>query len=239
MMTTGAAERERGIALAANHCADEQVKPGTDEEFMRELYERYRPQLQNYVVRLTRDVQWAEDVVQGALVRAWRARHKLTLGEAATRSWLFSAAYRIFVDDYRSRSVRPVTLTGRDLGASDLGDEAERLAWSMTLAHALSTLSESHRQAIVHVYYLHRTVDETASMLGISPGTVKSRLFYALRALRSQLTPASQESGCYRAALGRRPPQINLLSSKASSGTRSRRALTSANSSSCCRQPPQ
>ena len=75
-MTTGAAKRERGIALAANHCADEQVKPGTDEEFMRELYERYRPQLQNYVVRLTRDVQWAEDVVQGALVRAWRARQQ-------------------------------------------------------------------------------------------------------------------------------------------------------------------
>jgi RNA polymerase sigma-70 factor, ECF subfamily len=200
MMTTEVQERERGIALVANRGTDEQVMPGTDEEFMRELYERYRPQLQNYVVRLTRDVQWAEDVVQGALVRAWRARHKLTQGEAATRSWLFSAAYRIFVDDYRSRSVRPVTLTGQDLAAQDRGDEVERLAWAMTLADALSALSAPHRQAIVQVYYLHRTVDETASVLGISPGTVKSRLHYALRALRSQLTPAFREPDCSRVA---------------------------------------
>ncbi|HEV3171909.1 MAG TPA: sigma-70 family RNA polymerase sigma factor [Actinocrinis sp.] len=164
---------------------------GTDDEFARMLYERYRPLLQGYVVRLTRDVQWAEDIVQAAMVRAWRARHQLTLGEAATRSWLFTAAYRIFIDEYRSRCIRPVTLTGQDIAAPDSDDdEVERLVWSVTLATALSALSEPHRQAIVHVYYLNRTIDETASMLGVSPGTVKSRLHYGLRALRNQLTPA-------------------------------------------------
>jgi RNA polymerase sigma-70 factor, ECF subfamily len=197
-MTAVLPERARAIALAGDRGPDEEVTPISDEEFMRVLYERYRPRLQGYVVRLTRDVQWAEDIVQGALVRAWRARHQMTHGEAAIRSWLFSAAYRIFVDEYRLRSARSVTLTGQDVDTPDpAGDEVERLAWSVTLTAALSALSEPHREAITHVYYLDRTIDETASILGISPGTVKSRLYYALRALRKQLTPALREPGCY------------------------------------------
>jgi RNA polymerase sigma-70 factor (ECF subfamily) len=192
MTATGLRERERTAEPAGERNPDEQVISGTDDEFMRVLYERYRPQLQCYVMRLTREAQWAEDIVQAALVRAWRARHQLTLGEAETRSWLFTAAYRIFIDEYRSRCARPVTLTGQDIAAPSAGgDEVERLAWSVTLAAALATLSKPHRQAIVHVYYLSRTIDETASILGISPGTVKSRLHYAVRALRNQLAPAT------------------------------------------------
>lgn len=193
-MATKLPERECAVTAAGDRGPAEQVTPGTDEEFVRALYERYRPMLQGYVVRLTQDVQWAEDIVQVALVRAWRARDQLAKGEAATRSWLFTAAYRIFIDEYRSRCARPVTLTGHDIAdAGAVADDAERLAWSLTLATALSELSEPQREAIVHVYYLHRTIDETASMLGISPGTVKSRLYYALRALRNQLTPALRE----------------------------------------------
>jgi RNA polymerase sigma-70 factor, ECF subfamily len=200
MMATKLLEQGCPVAPAGGCGPDEQVTPCTDEEFVRALYERYRSQLQGYVVRLTRDVQWAEDIVQTALVRAWRARDQLTKGEAATRSWLFTAAYRIFIDEYRSRSARPVRLTGHDIATSGaVADDAERLAWSLTLATALSELSEPQREAIVHVYYLRRTIDETASMLGISPGTVKSRLYYAVRALRNQLTPALREPDCQRA----------------------------------------
>ncbi len=188
---TGVLERERAAGPAEEPGMDEPVVPGTDEDFARMLYERYRPQLQGYVMRLTRDAQGAEDIAQAALVRAWQARHQLTLGDSATRSWLFTAAYRIFVDEYRTRSARPVMLTGQDMAVPGSGDdEVERLTWSVTLATALSALSAPHRQAIVHIYYLNRTVDETANMLGISPGTVKSRLHYGLRALRRQLTPA-------------------------------------------------
>jgi len=186
---------ECAIAPAGDSGTDNQVTPGTDEEFMRVLYERYRPQLQGYVVRLTRDVQWAEDIVQAALVRGWRARDQLTMGEAATRSWLFTAAHNVFIDEYRSRCARPVTLTERDIVApGSVADEAERLAWSLTLVTALSELSESQREAIVYVYYLRRTIDETAATLGISPGTVKSRLYYGVRALRNRLTPALREA---------------------------------------------
>jgi RNA polymerase sigma-70 factor, ECF subfamily len=161
------------------------------EEFMRGLYERCKPQLEAYVTRLTRDRQWAEDIVQTALIRAWQNRQCLTKGDAATRSWLFTVAYRIFADEYRSRSLRPMKLTGEDMASPSTGhDDAEHLALSLTLAGAMASLTQAHRQVIVHIYYLNRTVDEAASMLGISPGTVKSRLHYGLRALRKQLGPA-------------------------------------------------
>jgi RNA polymerase sigma-70 factor (ECF subfamily) len=190
MTATELLERKCADALAAEDASDQEVMPGTDEEFMRMLYDRYRSLLLGYVMRLTHDSQWAEDIVQAALVRAWRARGQLTLGEAATRSWLFTAAYRIFIDEYRSRLARPATLTKQEIAAPGAaGNETERLEWSVTLASALAALSKPHRQAIVYVYYLSRTIDETASMLGVSPGTVKSRLYYAIRALRDQLTP--------------------------------------------------
>ena len=162
---------------------------GADEEFMRGLYQRCKPPLQAYVLRLTRDPHWAEDIVQATLIRAWQARQALTQGEAATRSWLHTTAYRIFIDQYRSRTARPATLTGDDIVRPG-PDHADQLAWSVTLAQAMTALSPPHRQAVVHVYYLNHTADQAASILGISPGTVKSRLHYALRALRKQLTPA-------------------------------------------------
>jgi RNA polymerase sigma-70 factor, ECF subfamily len=191
IMATGLLERECTVAPEGGFSTGGQVMSGSDEEFMRVVYERHRAQLESYVVRLTRDRHWAEDIVQAALVRAWRARSRLTQGEAATRSWLFTVAYRIFIDEHRMRSVRPVTLTGQDTAAQDSGDDlAERLTWSVTLTTALSALSEPHRQAIEHIYYLNRTIDETASVLGISSGTVKSRLHYAVRDLRHHLTSA-------------------------------------------------
>lgn len=72
--------------------------------------------------------------------------------------------------------------------------EAERLARSLAVATALSELPAPQREAIVYVYYQHRTIDEAASVLGISSGTVKARLYYALRALHGQLTSAAAKS---------------------------------------------
>jgi RNA polymerase sigma-70 factor (ECF subfamily) len=65
----------------------------------------------------------------------------------------------------------------------------ERLVSAMMLKQAMSALSHDHRQAIICVYYTNLTVDEAASRLGVASGAIKSRLHYALRALRKQLAP--------------------------------------------------
>ena len=62
------------------------------------------------------------------------------------------------------------------------------------LSDALLSLSEDHRTVIVRAYYLGQTVADIAQQEGIPEGTVKSRLHYALRALRIAL----QERGVVR-----------------------------------------
>lgn len=55
------------------------------------------------------------------------------------------------------------------------------------MAEALRRPSEQHREVLVHSYWLGRSVTETAQVLGIPAGTVKSRTYYAVRALRLAL----------------------------------------------------
>lgn len=57
----------------------------------------------------------------------------------------------------------------------------------MVIADALQGLSPEHREALAETYLRDRTVNEAAAVLGVPPGTVKSRVYYALRALRQQL----------------------------------------------------
>jgi RNA polymerase sigma-70 factor (ECF subfamily) len=63
-------------------------------------------------------------------------------------------------------------------------DPAERLAERLTVQHALDALSAEHRDVLRQVYLNGHTANETADVLGIPAGTVKSRVHYGLRALR-------------------------------------------------------
>jgi RNA polymerase sigma-70 factor (ECF subfamily) len=63
-------------------------------------------------------------------------------------------------------------------------DEVDRALEAWQMAEALRRLSPEHRTVIVETYYGARSVASTAARLGIPEGTVKSRLYYGLRALR-------------------------------------------------------
>jgi RNA polymerase sigma-70 factor (ECF subfamily) len=68
-----------------------------------------------------------------------------------------------------------------------VADEVEHVLQSWQVAEALRGLSVDHRKVVIELYYRRRTVTEAAKALGIPTGTVKSRSFYALRALRDAL----------------------------------------------------
>jgi len=63
-------------------------------------------------------------------------------------------------------------------------DHADAVVDSMVVLEAMDRLSEDHREVLVEIYFHGRSVSEAAQTLGIPPGTVKSRSYYALRALR-------------------------------------------------------
>lgn len=160
--------------------------PTADERLLRALYDEHGGPLLGYVLRLTGgDRQQAEDVVQETLLRAWR--HPDALVGRPVRPWLFTVARNLVVDAHRARQARPAE-TGEDILALLPGtDDIDRALESWTVAEALADLSPQHRAVILETYYRGRSVAEAAQVLGVPPGTVKSRTYYALRALKLAL----------------------------------------------------
>jgi RNA polymerase sigma-70 factor, ECF subfamily len=159
-----------------------------ESDLVRRLYREHSAALLSYVVTLTGgDRYWAEDVVQETLLRAWRHAAQLTDPTRSARPWLATVARRIVIDDYRSRRSRPQEMGDKALELLAGPDEFDRTLSAMTISEALATLTPAHREAIVESYLAGRTIQQAAAVLGIPNGTVKSRVYYGLRALRRTL----------------------------------------------------
>jgi len=157
-----------------------------DEAFIRALYAEHGGALLRYALHLTGgDRQRAEDLVQETIVRAWR--HPEALADRQPRPWLFAVARNLAVDAYRARQSRPPEVGQAALEMLPASDDADRTLESWAVAEALASLRPDHRKVIVETYYRGCTVAEAAAALGIPPGTVKSRTYYALKALKLAL----------------------------------------------------
>lgn len=162
----------------------------TDDSFARALYAEYSGILLAVVLRLTGgDRQWAEDVVQETLLRAWRNAEGLVQHESRSlMPWLATVARRIVINDHwRGRGTRPHGVDDALPTMFAVPDDTERTLQRIVIEEALAVLSPAHRQVIVEVYLRGRTVEEVARMIGIPSGTVKSRTFYAMRVMRAAL----------------------------------------------------
>ncbi|HJU97423.1 MAG TPA: sigma-70 family RNA polymerase sigma factor [Jiangellaceae bacterium] len=154
-----------------------------DDDLLRTLYDEHAAALLGFVRRLVDgDRQHAEDIVQETLLRAWR--HPDVLTGDRTRPWLFTVARNLVISRYRARRARApeVPLPSGDVLVAD--DELDRAMLSWQVADALGKLTPAHRDVLVHLFFGGQSIAEAAAALGIPEGTVKSRSFYALRALR-------------------------------------------------------
>jgi RNA polymerase sigma-70 factor, ECF subfamily len=159
-----------------------------EEQLVKALYQEFGGPLLGHVMRLTgHDKQWAEDVVQETLFRAWRNAGKLTREPDLLWAWLLTVARRVVIDGRRKRSARPQEVEPTRLDTVPVPDESERTLSAMVVSEALQLLSKEQREAIVETYFRQRTISEAAKVLGVPEGTVKSRVYYALRALRDAL----------------------------------------------------
>jgi len=160
--------------------------PGTlDESLVRALYAEHGAALLGYVLRLVRgDRARAEDVVQETLLRAWRHPAALSAERGSARPWLFTVARNLVVDGQRARRARPAEVTQDALAVVPADDPLDRALSSWEVAAALAELRPEHRAVLVETYYRDRSVAEAADVLGVPAGTVKSRSYYALRALK-------------------------------------------------------
>lgn len=163
---------------------------------MRALYDEHAAVLWRYALRLTGDAAQAEDVVQETLLRAWQ--HPEVIGDTArpARAWLFTLARNMIIDERRSARFRNVVGSTDQSGTPEQStpDEVNAALDRLLIADALAQLSAEHRAVIQRSYYRGWSTAQIATDLGIAEGTVKSRLHYAVRALRLTL----QELGVTR-----------------------------------------
>jgi RNA polymerase sigma-70 factor, ECF subfamily len=133
----------------------------------------------------------AEDVAQEAMLRAYRQFDRLR-DRSRFKAWLVRIAFRLALDRLRAgkrRELRdtvwsqpehqPPAVNAEDLAASN--------EFQAHLENALAELPEKLRLVLLLAAMEGHTIDEIASMLGISTGTVKSRIFYARRQLAEKL----------------------------------------------------
>ncbi|MEU3461190.1 sigma-70 family RNA polymerase sigma factor [Streptomyces sp. NPDC006733] len=155
--------------------------------FVRDVYDQHGPPLVRYATRLL-DGDWhkAEDILQETAARAWKHAGFLDAREDHIRPWLFTVARNLVIDHHRARQIRPLELMPvEDLDAS--WDSTESTITTHVVRKALRELNEQQQTVIRLMYYLEWSVAQAADHLGVPPGTVKSRAFYAVRALRKAL----------------------------------------------------
>ena len=162
---------------------------------VRALYDEHGTALWRYAWRLTGDAARAEDVVQETLMRAWQ-HPEVTAGDRPARAWLFTVARNMIIDERRSARFRS------ESGSPDLEqtpdragrDELDTALDRLLLSEAITQLSADHRAVVSRAYFQGWSTAQIAADLKIAEGTVKSRLHYAMRALRLTL----QEMGVTR-----------------------------------------
>ena len=165
------------------------VADGGDERALGALYDAYAGDVYRLGLRLLSDRGQAEELVQETFVRLWRVAARYDPQRASVRGFTFMIAKRIATDFLRRASARPQLVSGPEAVCTEarVEDEVERVAREFEVRDALATLSDKHREVLELTF--DEDLDDTriAARIGVPVGTVRSRTYYALRALRVAL----------------------------------------------------
>ncbi|KAB2955592.1 MAG: sigma-70 family RNA polymerase sigma factor [Thermoanaerobaculia bacterium] len=169
-----------------------------DPERFGDIVERYQSRLVNYLNRLVRDPEEAQDLAQEVFVRVYQALDRFD-PQYRFSTWLFRVAQNAAIDVIRKRRFRLVPLTRQDedgegtheLELADGGpsaqDRMEGAQSDARVREAIDRLPDEYRELIRLRHYGELAYDEIAESRGMPLGTVKNKLFRARQMLRGLL----------------------------------------------------
>ena len=172
-----------------------------DLDAFEEFFARYRASIYRTAYGLTGDRQAAEEILQDTFVRAYQWRHTLH-ADLSPLPWLHRVSLNLCYSRLSRRrlTTAPIDNATESSRADERplpADQAEQAELRRIVRDGIAALPEKHRSVVV-LYYLQRlSLKETAEVLGIQLGTVKSRLHYALRGLRTRLEGDRRFGGAY------------------------------------------
>jgi RNA polymerase sigma-70 factor (ECF subfamily) len=159
---------------------------GDPDAVIRHLYSLYAKALHGYVEQFCPDRASADDIVQETFIRAWRHLPQLSADDRPVRPWLFRVARNLLIDANRAARARPATVPAQ-AGEAGTDSGLEEILDRQLVSDALQHLSPAHQIVLVETFYRGGTMASVARELGIPHGTARSRLHYALDAMRKQL----------------------------------------------------
>ena len=173
--------------MSANPDSPRGELPGDPDAAIRQLYSEYGPALLSYVQRFCPERASADDIVQETFIRAWRHLPQLSAYDRPVRPWLFRVARNLLIDANRAARARPVSTP--EQSAEEIGTDSglDEVLDRQLVSAALQHLSPAHQSVLVETFYRGGTMATVARELGIPHGTARSRLHYALEALREHL----------------------------------------------------
>ncbi len=148
-------------------------------------YDAHAGELLGFAANALRDRGAAEDCVQETFLRAWRARERYDPARAGLRTWLYAIARNVVLDALRARQRRPAPVDTDVI--TDRPGEAPDPLDRLRVLEGLARLSREHREVVVAVHLVGMSYAELAASSGLPVATLRTRSFYALRAMRHHL----------------------------------------------------
>lgn len=138
----------------------------------------------------------AEDCVQETFLRAWRARDRYLAELGTERTWLFAIARNVVIDALRARGRQPTPVSAEAVSAASLAvTEQAAVVDRLVLLEGLARLTPEHRQVIAAVQLDGMTYQQLSDRTGVPVPTLRSRMFYGLKALRENVRGEEEDHG--------------------------------------------
>ena len=173
-------------AAAAEAALVARIARGDNGEPVALLYRRYGGPLFRFGVQHLGNHGLAEEMVQETFVRLWRSASRFDASKASVGTYLFVLARSAAADLYKRPSSRQF-LPDTDIDESTLPDNVDQILNSMIIREAVDSLTESHAE-VIRLTQEGLSQRQIAERLEVPLGTVKTRTFHGMRALRAALT---------------------------------------------------
>lgn len=164
-----------------------QLLQNRDEKGLSLLYDRYAPALLGIIVGIVKSQKLGEEVLQQSLLKVWNNVQNYDMNKGNFFTWMAAIARNSAIDQVRLKGhqVRSSTVSiDQDIQPSEVTYVSTA---DIDAADLLSRLDKKYKEVLDMIYLQGYTHQDAATTLNIPLGTVKTRLRYAINALRDQL----------------------------------------------------
>jgi RNA polymerase sigma-70 factor (ECF subfamily) len=185
----------RGLKSGFSHFSDEELMLAIRQEektAFNELYQRYSGKLYGYILKLLwyNEVR-AQDLLQDLFTKIITQPHLFDTNRSF-KTWVYTIASNLCKNEFKRNEVRKNTSNGLDThyqlsGADDVAQTVNDWEFKAALDRELLKLDNKHREVFILKHMDGLSIKEISEIVGINEGTVKSRLFYAIKKLATEL----------------------------------------------------